>query len=130
MSVDYIEEFLNRRIWAVVGVSQNTQKFGYKIYKSMLGSGYTVYPIHPAAEEVDGNKVYKSLAELPQKPEVVNLVVPPNVSEKVVEECKELGIERVWFQPGAESPEAIAKAESLGLKVVYNACAMALRKNL
>lgn len=126
---DYIQEMVNERVWAVIGVSQNTTKFGYKIFKDLLEAGYTVYPVHPAAEFVDGHRCYKTVHELPHKPGVVNLVVPPAVGEKVIEDCIAANIGAVWFQPGAESKAAINKAQEAGLKVVYNACALVERKD-
>jgi predicted CoA-binding protein len=69
------------------------------------------------------------LADLPQQPEVVDLVVPPAVTEQVVKEVKNLGQTRVWMQPGSESETAIAYCHQHGIQVVHDACAMALRRN-
>ncbi len=110
--------------WAVVGVSENREKYGNIIYRDLKDAGYTVYGINPKLDTIEGDTCYPNLAALPQKPAVVNLVVPPQVALSVVEECKAQGIERVWFQPGSESDEAIAKAESYGIHVLANACIM------
>ncbi|MDX1919641.1 MAG: CoA-binding protein [Candidatus Caenarcaniphilales bacterium] len=123
-----IEEFINQRVWTVLGVSNNTNKFGYKVFKALLDSGYKVYPVNPNCEEIDGHKCYPDLTSLPEKPEVVNLVIPPSVSERIVGECAKLKIARVWFQPGAESQEATELAERSGIKVIYNECAIVERK--
>jgi len=124
-----ISDFIGRRVWAVVGVSQDPTKYGNRIYRSLLASGYQVYPVNPKGGEINGATVYPSLADLPQRPEVVDLVVPPAVTEQVVKEAKSLGLTRVWMQPGSESETAIAYCRRQGIQVVHDACAMALRRN-
>ncbi|MFN2244323.1 MAG: CoA-binding protein, partial [Anaerolineae bacterium] len=76
-----ISDFVNRRVWAVVGASRDPRKFGYQVFRSLRDAGYVVYPVNPKGGELEGEKVYRSLAELPQPPEVVDMVVPPAVTE-------------------------------------------------
>jgi len=64
------------------------------------------------------------LESLPERPEVVDLVVPPAVTEQIVQECERLGLSRVWMQPGAESRAAICYCSEHGIGVVHGACAM------
>ena len=87
-----------------------------------------VYPINPNIDEVLGDRCYHSLTELPEKLDVVDIVVPPTVTEKIVKECKELGIERVWMQPGSESEHVIRFCEGNGIKVVHDVCVMVKRR--
>jgi hypothetical protein len=68
--------------------------------------------------------MYRSLAELPLKPEVVDIVVPPAITEDIVRQCAALGITRVWMQPGAESEAAIQLCLDHGIAVVWDQCAM------
>src|SRR5687767_382347 len=123
-----IEECVNERVWAVVGASTDPAKWGYRIYKALKESGYRVYPVNPRAEQIDGDTCYPSLANLPEKPGVVDVVVPPKMGPAVAEEAAGAGIERIWFQPGAESAENVARARELGLKTIANACALVERK--
>lgn len=123
-----IEECVNERAWAVVGASTNPAKWGHRIYRALKESGYRVYPVNPRAGRIDGDVCYPSLAALPEKPGVVDVVVPPKVGLAIVEEVAGAGVERVWFQPGAESAENIARARELGLKTVFGACALVERK--
>ena len=126
---DLISEFLRKEnIFAVVGVSRNPAKYGHQVYKDLKEAGYTVYPVNPNIDEMLGDKCYHSLRELPMKPDVVDTVVPPAVTEKTVEECKELGIERVWMQPGSESKRAIRFCEENNIKVVHDVCVMIKRR--
>lgn len=119
-----IEEFLSHSRIAVVGVSRQPEKYGYKIYFDLKQKGYEVYAVNPRVSEIDGDRCYPDLSSLPVKVEVVNLVVPPEVGRTVVEECLRLEIERVWFQPGAESPDLLDYCQSQGLKVVHGQCVM------
>lgn len=113
----------NKKI-AIVGVSDNTEKFGYKIFSDLIKSNYEVYGINPRGGMVLERKIYKSLSELEIKPDIVITVVPPQITEKVVDECIQLGIKELWMQPGSESQEAIKKATESGLKTTANACIM------
>ncbi|AGA69242.1 putative CoA-binding protein [Desulfitobacterium dichloroeliminans LMG P-21439] len=119
-----IQECLNQEIWAVVGVSSDPAKFGHKVYKKLKRSGYTVYPINPKLSEIDGEPCYPSLSSLPTLPDVVSIIVPPSVTEKIIDECAQLGIKRVWMQPGAECQEALRKGREKGLMLVSNECVL------
>jgi len=129
MNTNLIKEFLRKQnVFAVVGVSRNPAKYGHQVYKDLKEAGYVVYAVNPNIDEVLGDRCYHSLSELPEKPDVVDIVVPPKVTEKIVEECKELGIERVWMQPGSESVHAINFCEENDIKVVHDVCVMVKRR--
>ena len=129
LNTNLIKDFLRKQnVFAVVGVSQNPAKYGHQVYKDLKEAGYVVYAVNPNIDEVLGDRCYHSLIELPGKPDVVDAVVPPTVTEKIVKECKELGIERVWMQPGSESEHAIRFCEENGIKVVHDVCVMVKRR--
>lgn len=107
------EIMLGKKIWAVIGVTPDKEKFGYKIWKTLLDNNYDVYAINPKYDEIYGVKCYHSLTELPVKPEVVDFVVPPPITIKAVEEAKEIGIKYLWFQPGTWNKNVIERADSL-----------------
>jgi predicted CoA-binding protein len=101
-----IYNFLNKdNVFVVVGVSRNPGKYGYIVYQDLKRKGYKVFPINPKATSVNGDKSYGALSELPVKPDVMNIVVPPEVALKVAKECHKLGIRKMWLQLGAESDE-------------------------
>ncbi|MDK2919855.1 MAG: uncharacterized protein PWQ37_2588 [Candidatus Petromonas sp.] len=118
------KEMLDKKVWAVVGATSNEDKFGYKIYKKLKDRGYEVYPINPGYDEVDGDKCYKSIKDLPVKPDCVDMVVSPKIGVSVINEIADKGINYVWFQPGTYNEKIIELAESKGLKVVYNNCVL------
>lgn len=119
-----IMELLSHKIWAVIGVSKNTAKYGYKVYSQLKKAGYTVYAINPGLESLDGDPCFPSLAALPTKPDAVSVVVPPKITEQVINDCIELGINRVWLQPGSESAEAIRNGEEHGITVIHDQCVL------
>jgi len=119
------EEMLKKKAWAVVGVTNKKDRFGYKIFKKLLEHGYETYGVNPKYDEVDGEKIYPSLKSIPRKVEVVDVVVPPKVTLGLLDEIKELGIEYVWFQPGTFDEEVVEKAERLGLKSLFYECVYA-----
>ncbi|MGQ9545505.1 MAG: CoA-binding protein, partial [Candidatus Bathycorpusculaceae bacterium] len=112
MDQKLIWAFLDKKnVFAVVGASRDLRKYGYQVYKDLKIAGYRVFPVNPNAQEILGDRCYPSLEDLPFKPDVVDVVVPPKVTEDIVETCKKLGITKVWMQPGSESEKAIRFCE-------------------
>lgn len=129
MDTNLLSDFLRKEnVFAVVGVSRNPAKYGHQVYKDLKGAGYTVYPVNPTIKEVLGDRCYPSLRELPERPDVVDTVVPPDVTERIVAECKELGITRVWMQPGSESGAAIEFCRENKIMVVHGLCVIVTRR--
>ena len=126
---ELVSDFVTRRRWAVIGVSADREKYGHKVFAALIGSGYEVDGVNPKNGQVLGHTIYRSLAELPRLPEVVDIVVPPAVTEQVVRECAQLGLTRVWIQPGAESEAAIRFCDDHGIQVVWGECAMVHRRD-
>jgi len=124
-----IEEFLEKRnVFAVVGASRNPMKYGHQVYMDLRNAGYTVYPVNPNADEILGDKCYARLESLPEIPQVVDLVVPPEVTNEAVKVCKKLGIRKVWMQPGSESRAALDFCKENDIEVVYGVCVMVERR--
>lgn len=123
------EAMLKNKQWAVVGATDNKEKFGYKIFKALKEAGYEVYPVNPGVDEVLGDKCYPALKDLPCVPEVVNVVVPPKVGEQIMNNCSELGIKNVWLQPGANAASVVERAKDLDLNVVDHCCVLVELRN-
>jgi predicted CoA-binding protein len=109
---------------AVVGATDDPGKFGYKIYRDLKRKGYKVYPVNPNRARVDGDRAYPEIVDLPERPHLVNLVVPPEAVMAVLHECLALGLTRIWLQPGAESPEVLAFLDAHGFAYLAQACIM------
>jgi len=130
MDEGLIADFLEKmNVFAVVGVSRDSNKYGHQVYRDLRNAGYRVYPVNPNVDEVLGDKCYPSLEALPVKPDVVDIVVPPKVTEAIVKTCKKLGIRKVWMQPGSESEAAISFCRENGIDVVHDVCVMVERRS-
>lgn len=112
---------------AVVGVSSDPNKYGYKIFFDLIKNGYNVYGINPNIENLNGIKIYSSLKALPEKPDILIIVVPPDISKEIVKTAVEIEIKEIWFQPGSESKEAVEIVKSNNIKTV-TACFMVSNK--
>ncbi|MFZ5968142.1 MAG: CoA-binding protein [Bacillota bacterium] len=115
---------LEQKVWAVVGATPNTTKFGNKIYNKLKSRGYEVYAVNPNYDEVEGDKCYHGIDELPVKPNCVNMVVSPHISKNFIEDIVKAGIKYVWFQPGSFDEETISMSEENGLDIVYYDCVL------
>jgi predicted CoA-binding protein len=109
-----------------IGATIQKDKWGYKKYKELKIAGYSVYPINPRYKEIDGDRCFSDLKELIEflnkKPDYIITIVPPIVTEKVVEQCKDYGIDKIWMQPGSESEKAIEFCKENGIEVVSGVC--------
>lgn len=113
------DRFLAGNPFAVVGASRDRAKFGNKVLRCYQQAGLEVFPVHPRETEIEGEPCFPDLRSLPRRPHGVSIVTPPGVTEAVVDEAIDLGIEHLWLQPGAESPDAVRRAEEAGLNVIH-----------
>ena len=109
---------------AVVGATDNPNKYGYVIYRDLKRKGFALFPVNPNRPTVDGDRAYHTLSDIPQKPTIVNFVIPPSKALDVLHECKQLGLMNVWVQPGAESPEVMTYLQENDFNYLANACIM------
>jgi len=108
---------------AIIGASSNPKKYGYKAVKAFLQRGYTVYPVNIREETILGLKVYKSIKDVPTRPDLITVYVPPQMTLKLLPDIAEKGCDELWLNPGTESEEVLKKAEELGLNVIQ-ACSI------
>jgi predicted CoA-binding protein len=121
-SREFVSDFLAQRSLALVGMSRKGNRFGNAIYRDLKAKGYAVYPVHPEAQEIGGERCWPNLRALPEKVGGVVIVVPPAETEKVVREAFQAGIRRIWMQRGAQSLEAIRFCEEENMPVVHGEC--------
>lgn len=120
------QEMLELKVWAVVGASTDKHKFGYKIYKKLKDHGYKVYPVNPGYDTIDGERCFHNLTELPEKPDVIDMVVNPRIGINVIDEAATLGIQNLWFQPGTANDTIIKSVEEKGIQYVKDCVLVAL----
>ena len=113
-----IKTFFAGSRFAVVGASRDCTKYGNKVLVAFQQNDLPVFPVNPKADEVEGLQAYSDLTSLPESVDGVSIVTPPEVTERVVDEAIELGIQNIWLQPGAESPRAVSRAERAGVSII------------
>lgn len=125
----YIRDILRAsRTIAMVGASPNWVRPSYFAMKYLQGKGYRVIPVNPVAagQEILGETVYAGLAEVPGPFPMVDIFRNSEAAGAIVDEAIALkgdkGIEVIWMQLGVINPEAAARAEAAGLKVVMDRC--------
>ncbi len=117
-----VDTFIAQKTLALAGASRSGRKFGNSVLKELKGKGYTVYPVHPEAREIDGQQCWPSLKDLPEEVGGAVFVTKPEQTEKLVREAKDAGIPRVWMQQGAHSDAAVAFCRDNGIDAVHGEC--------
>lgn len=109
---------------AVVGATDARFKYGSTIYRDLKRKGFKVYAVNPRRPTVDGDQAFPDLASLPEQPTIVNVVVPPNQTLRVLQQMVALGYDNVWIQPGAADEAVRDFAAANGMNSLIDACIM------
>lgn len=111
------------KVVAVIGASSNRSKFGNKALRALRHQGFTVIPVNPNENEVEGTKTVASVLDIPGAVDMVTVYVPPQVGLRVMEEVARKGTKELWLNPGADDPAVIDRARELGLDPIV-ACSI------
>jgi predicted CoA-binding protein len=139
MSVDLRDILAKYKTVAIVGLSKDPSKDSYRVAMYLKSQGFRIVPINPFANEILGEKSYKSLLDLPQyvqkSLEIVDIFRPSQEVLSIVEQTIKLKSAYgrphvVWMQLGIFNEEAAQKAEKAGLTVVMDKCIMQEHKRL
>ena len=118
-----IKRFIDKNnVFAVVGVSRDKSKYGRKVFDDLKKFGYEVYPINSKVDHISKYPCYADIKDLPVKPDVISFVVPPEIVEKLIIECKKLNINKVWLQSGSESKKTIDYCKENNIECLHNRC--------
>jgi len=109
---------------AIVGATDHPTKYGGIIYRDMKAKGFKVFAINPYRDSVDGDPCWSSVADLPEQPTIVVLVVPAKRGLEVLAESRRVGIDNIWVQPGAFSSELHTALDEGGFNWLAEACVM------
>ncbi len=118
------------RTIAVVGLSNKPDRPSYEVASYLKEAGYRIIPVNPTIAEALGETSYRSLREIPEPVDVVQIFRRPAEVPSVVDDAIAIGAKVVWMQPGAENEEAAARAEAAGLVAVVGACMMTVHRAL
>ncbi|WP_373033905.1 CoA-binding protein [Sulfurovum sp.] len=117
------EIFESVKTIAILGLSPNETKASNMVAKYLQNAGYKIVPVYPKEDEILGEKVYRSLAEIPFEIDMVDIFRKPNAFDAVADACIERGDVKVfWGQLGLVNNAAAQKAKDAGMKVVQNYC--------
>ena len=119
---DQIDQSLALKTWAVVGLSNNSERAAYGVAKLLIEKGHTVIPVHPKAESVHGQKGYAKLSDILVSIDVVDIFVNSDLAGNVVDEAIAIGAKGVWLQLDVIDAAAVSKAKDAGLLTVMNRC--------
>ena len=119
-----IAAMLAAKTIAVVGLSEDSTKPSHYVSAYMQAQGKRILPVNPSVERVLGEVSYRSLRDLPERPDVVNIFRLPRAVPAIVDEMVELGFDAMWMQLGIRNEDAAAKAEASGIRVVMDRCIM------
>lgn len=134
-----LRSLLAVRAVAVVGLSKDPTKYSHRVAAYLKGNGYRIVPVNPFADEVLGEKCFKSLLEVPEdlqkSIELVDIFrpsedIPPIVDEAIKLKQRHGKLRTVWMQLGIINEAAAEKARAAGLEVVMDKCVMAEHKRL
>lgn len=129
-----VQDFLDQEKIAVVGVSDQRETGCNLAYRKFKENGYAVSAVNPRITSFEGDPCYPDLQSIPEKPEAVFILTNPNVTEEVVQQCVDLGIQHVWMhclmgtKPGlaasmtSVSQEAVRMCQENGIKVIPGSC--------
>lgn len=123
---DEIRSILNDvKTIAVLGLSPDSTKDSYRVAHYLKEAGYTIVPVYPKEETILGEKVYRSLEEIPFPVDMVNIFRKPDALVAISEACIRRGDVKVfWAQKGIVNNEAAEQARNAGMRVVQNHCSM------
>ena len=112
----------DNRVIAVVGLSAEWHRPSYFAAKYLQEHGYRVIPVNPKYESVLGEKCYKSLREIPERVDIVDVFRKTRDVMPIAEEAIAIGAKVLWQQLGVRNEEAAAKARAAGLETVLDRC--------
>lgn len=131
-SLTTIETFLNQKRIAMVGVSHNPNEIGASLYKEFVNRGYEVLIVNPNALELFGQKCYARVQDIKPVPTAALLLTSPKITESIVRDCSQAGVQTVWmFRGGGQgsvSPAAVEFCRKQGIDVVPGECPLMFLK--
>ena len=119
---DQIDQMLKLKTWAIVGLSNNSERAAFGVAKILIEKGHQIIPVHPKAETVHGQKGYAKLSDIPGIVDVVDIFVNSELAGEVVNDAIALGAKGVWLQLDVIDAGAVSRANDAGLLAVMNHC--------
>jgi predicted CoA-binding protein len=107
---------------AVVGLSNDPEKYSHEVGSYLKEQGYRIIPVNPTEEEVIGERAYDTVDQIPERIDVVDVFLPPEKTSEIAKDAVQAGAKALWLQEGIENAEARRIAEEGGLAYVEDRC--------
>ncbi len=107
---------------AVVGLSNDPEKYSHEVGSYLKEQGYRIIPVNPTEEEVIGERAYDTVDQIPERIDVVDVFLPPEKTSEIAEDAVRAEAKALWLQEGIENAEARRIAEEGGLAYVEDRC--------
>lgn len=117
-----INSFLAPKQLAVIGVSRNPKKFGRLVYEALKDKGFTVYPVNPNTENLNGDPCFKDISSLPGQVNRVYIVTPPEKTAENVRLAIDKGIKNIWIQQRSDTEQALEMIRDTDVNLIHNQC--------
>ena len=128
---EIIEIFKNTKTIAIAGLSPDASKASNMVAVYLQNAGFKIIPVYPKEDIILGEKVYRTISEIPFKIDMVDIFRKPDAIAEIIDEAIARGdVDVVWTQLGLVNNEAAVKALKAGLKVVQNKCTKIEHRNL
>lgn len=128
---EILDIFKNTKTIAIAGLSPDSDKASNMVAVYLQNAGFKIVPVYPKEETILGEKVYRTISEIPFKIDMVDIFRKPDAISSIVDEAIQRGdVDTVWFQLGLVNNEAALKAKEAGLRVVQNKCTKIEHRNL
>lgn len=129
---EMVQDFLAQKRIAVCGMSRTKDSGAGAVYLKLRDHGYQVFPIHPSAEALHGDKCYPNLSAIPGGVDAVFIMNSPDITETIVDEAAQLGIKRVWMHnnplmgtnASSVSQAAVDRCHAANINVIAMGCPM------
>ena len=125
-TLEDVHEFLGQRRIAMVGLSRHPEDFSRLLFREMCKRGYDMVPVNPAAGDLEGRRCFARVQEIEPPAEAALIMTAPRETERVVRDCAEAGVRRVWMHrgggQGAVSKAAAEFCRQQGIHLVEGYC--------
>lgn len=127
---DFEKIILNAKTILVVGLSRDPKKESNNVAQYLQNQGYRIIPINPSGEEILGQKSFKTISEIKEKIDIVDVFRPGPECEQITKEALKLEPKMVWLQLGIENENAKKLADKEKVVFVQNKCIRIEHKRL
>jgi uncharacterized protein len=127
---DTAEILRKYRTIAVVGLSNNPLRPSHGVSEYMQRQGYRIIPVNPGHSQILGEKSYRTLEEIPESVEIVNVFRRSELIPPVADSAIAIGAKVLWLQEGIQHEEAAEKARAAGLEVIMNTCILKAHRRM